>query len=259
LEEYYTHLQTGEDNSVALALGAHDVLVDTDLMLHPEQIDAINKDAELSRIMLEGYFEYLEESGADQNLQVIAAEERLETPLVTEKGTVTVVGKIDLRVRDTSTEQEYFLDHKTVAEFTTPTKSLHMDEQLKMYHWLLQQKGERVDGAIYNMLRKVKRTARATPPFYERMYVQHSPQEIATFFTRLTGEIEDILRTTQALDNGGDHHRFAYPHPTRDCSWDCEFYPVCPLMDRPQDDPEDVLQYLYETYDPYERYEEEVV
>ena len=258
LEEYYTHLQTGEDNSVALALGAHDVLVDTDLMLHPEQADAINKDATLSRIMLEGYFDYLQETGADQNLEVIAAEEHLESPIVTELGTVTAVGKIDLRVRDTATGSDYFLDHKTVQEFTTPTKSLHMDEQLKMYHWLLRQKGQRVDGAIYNMLRKVKRGPTSKPPFYERMVIQHSPQEIDSFYTRLCGEVEDILRTTEALNNGGDHQRYAYPHPTRDCSWDCEFYPVCPLMDRPQDSPEDVMQYLYETYDPYERYEEAV-
>ncbi len=104
------------------------------------------------------------------------------------------------------------------------------------------------------MLRKVKRTARANPPFYKRKEVQHSIIELQNYFVRLTGEITDILQKTDMLDNGVDHHLACPPNPTRDCSWDCPFMTLCAFMD----DGSDVEGYIEASFDvvnPLRRYD----
>lgn len=244
------------------ALELHDIDVWNACLKDSENTDAILKEADLSRAMLEGYFEWLEESGADEGLTVIAAEEPIElaglTPVT--KTHVIIRAKLDLRVHRERDDTEMFLDHKTVAEFTTPTATLHLDEQMLMYEWLLQRvmPDAKVSGAIYNMIRKVKRTARAKPPFFERFEIQHSPQEINSFYRRLLGELEEIISVRRRLDAGEDPLSVVYPSPSRDCTWKCDFFPVCHIIDRPQDEPERVLEYLYEPTDPYARYDKEV-
>jgi hypothetical protein len=215
---------------------------------------------DLTRAVVEGYFEWLEESGADEDLEIVAAEEvvDIERTVPDIEVPVTLGAKLDLRVRSKRDGSMRFMDHKVVQDFTMPTRTLSLDEQMLMYEWLLQQRypDTRIDGAIYNMLRKSKRTARAKPPFYERFEVRHSQQEIESFRIRLIGELQDILETRRLLDEGADHRLVVYPTPTRNCSWDCDFFAVCNLIDRPQDKPENLLRSLYVVGDPYERYDE---
>ena len=115
------------------------------------------------------------------------------------------------------------------------------------------------------MLRKVKRTATAKPPFYMRFDVRHSPEEVESFQVRLMGTLEDIVETRRRLEHAEkvkgkkkrDRARLAivYPTPSHDCSWKCEFFAVCQLVDRPQDKRgEPLIARLYEEGDPYERY-----
>jgi len=240
------------------ALELHEMLAEEDIERSGGD-SATVKETDLTRAITEGYFEYLQDEGADEGLKIVAAEEVVEierTIPETNGVSVTIGAKLDLRVRNLADDTVVFMDHKVVQEFTTPTKTLGIDEQMKMYEWLLQQvhPDERVDGAIYNMLRKVKRTAGANPPFYERFRIHHSQEEIETFRIRLIGELQDIIRLRQELDEGIDPQQIAYPSPTRNCSWDCDYYPVCGLMDRPQDKPEKLIKRLYVVGDPYERY-----
>ena len=46
---------------------------------------------------------------------------------------------------------------------------------------------------------------------------------------------------------------FAYPNPTRDCSWDCEFFDVCGMFDDGAR-VEAAINELFEERDPHERY-----
>ena len=67
-----------------------------------------------------------------------------------------------------------------------------------------------------------------------------------------------MIEVREALDAGADPLEVAYPTPSRDCTWKCDFYAVCPLVDRPQDGGgEGMIEALYEVGDPYARYDED--
>jgi hypothetical protein len=218
------------------------------------------KEADLSRAMLEGYFEWLEETGSDEGLTVVAPEQSVTADINVFGTPVTVMGKLDLRVHrlGAGDEEDLFLDHKTVQEFTTPSRTLHLDEQMKMYDWLCERTtGAKPAGAIYNMIRKVKRTGSAKPPFYARFEVKHSRAEMAAFEVRLTGVLRDMINVRQMLNSGVDPLSIVYPSPNRNCSWDCDFFAVCPLVDRADiGGGESLIDTLYQVTDQYARYEE---
>jgi len=230
-----------------------------------DQIDQFTKDADLCRAIIEGYVEWLAETGADQFIEVVAPETKVFVPIdmVGPQGEkVALLGKLDVRIRRTSDGARMFVDHKTVGSITEPVRTLHMDEQMLHYHLLEYldmlargaEAGERTDGGLYNMLRKVKRTARATPPFYDRVEIRHSITMLRSYYTRLVGEIEDILATKHKLDEGYEPNRAAYPMPTKDCTWDCDFFHLCTMMDDGSRVDDFIAQNLI-TVDPHLRYE----
>lgn len=251
LEAYYTE---GAD-----LLKVHSELLDKDrqaLLLDERDTTELENEGELGRIMLEGYIEWLAETGADSGLEVVTAEQVVGVELF--DGEVELRGKIDMRVRRLADDVVFFVDHKTTANFSDLTKGAYMDEQFLTYHLLerLQPENEfRCDGGIYNMLKKVKRSASARPPFYERLEVRHNKEFLNSFWLRIHGEIQEMLNLRKALDAGADHRMVAYPRPNRDCSWKCPFFAVCPLMDDGSAS-EAMLSELYEVHDPNARYAE---
>jgi RecB family exonuclease len=192
-----------------------------------------NSDIELSRIMLEGYLEWLEESGADANFTITGAEEELETSLGQILGREVILhGRVDARFRDPD-GHTILLDHKTVANFSLfLNRRLRLNEQLMTYAMLLRMvKGEEVQGAMLNMLRKVKRSARSKPPYYHRESVNfnvetlrhHYDSTVAVVNDILT--LEDILKADPSLTNAA-----AYPTVDQDCDWKCPFLSICPMF-----------------------------
>lgn len=254
LEQHYANLS----DSINVALPLHDHLVNLDLEQFPEDADTIRKEADLSRAILEGYFDWVEETGADEGLRVIAPEQALEAKIHTKDGRPAILqGKIDLRVQRDTDDAIMVLDHKTVQEFTTPTRVLHLDEQMKTYLLLerLTSPAARTDGAIYNMLRKSKRTASAKPPFYQRVEIRHNVNVMRDFYLRIVAEIGDLLDAEQRVTQSGAVDEM-YPNPTRDCAWKCPFFGVCGLMDDPSAKAEQMIEALYEEGDPNERYKQ---
>lgn len=219
-------------------------------------------DTQVERAMVEGYLEWLEETGSDFGLLVVAPETYLEVPLELpdpELPPVKLIGKLDVRVVREMDGARLFVDHKTVGSLQEPQPTLLMDEQMLMYHlmlWLSDLEGERCDGALYNMLRKVKRTRAARPPFFERVEVRHNRHELEAFRRRLIGTISDLLWTTEQLLAGEDPLVAAYPTPTKQCAWDCEFRAVCPLLDDGSR-AEDMINSMYVTQNPLAYYESE--
>lgn len=255
LEAYYTD---GAD-----LLQAHSKLLDADRqaqLADLRDITELENEGELGRIMLEGYLEWLEETGADAGWEVVSAERIVSAPLF--DGAVELRGKIDMRVRRLADDVLFVVDHKTTANFSDLTRTAYMDEQFLTYHlleWLSPpEDGSRCDGAVLNMLKKVKRSGNAHPPFYERLEVHHNKTMLHSFWTRVHGEIADMLRLKAQLDAGADHKQVAYPRPSRDCSWRCVFFAVCPLIDDGSA-AEAMLDDLYEQADPNERYEQKVI
>ena len=245
---------------VAVAMSVHEALVKDDLArleASGGDLAKYTKEADLSCAMLAGYFEWLEDEGVDEGLTVAGVETELQAELpITLARSVTIRGKLDKRVVRDRDGARLFLDHKTVQEFTTPSRVLHLDEQFLMYELLETLNGiaedDRCDGGLYNMLRKVKRTAGAKPPFYMRLEIRHNIHELRAFYDRLRAELLDMYELREQLDAG--RTEAAYPNPTRDCSWDCDFFAVCGLLNDPSSDAEFVIGNAYRVGDPYARY-----
>ena len=248
------HYSTGQD-----LLEAHSELVKEDLKkLTDEYRDtsSLEAEAELGHIMLEGYLEWVEHEGIDAELEMISTEEILERPMM--DGKVILQGKIDMRVRRKIDGARMIRDFKTVGgSFADFGAMAHMNEQVKTYMLLDEvqegESGERTDGAIFTMLRKVKRGAYAKPPFYDQIQVRHNRFTLRAFLEQLEGTFEDMLRVRDALDAGGSHYKNAYPTPSKDCKWKCQFFAICPLFDDGSA-AEAALSDSFESSDPYGYY-----
>ena len=198
----------------------------------------MNKDVDLERAMVSGYVDWLNETGADADYDVLASETYQDAHLAGVVGrnhtAVYIIAKLDAKVRRRSDSVLRFMDHKTVADFGSKTSSLPLDEQMLWYDLIEilnnTPRGERSGGAIYNMLRRVKRTVKAKPPFYERAEVLHNDHQIQTFYRQLWGTVRDLLDLERTLDGGAEHQQVAYPNPLGDCSWSCDYRSVCPLF-----------------------------
>jgi hypothetical protein len=220
------------------------------------KIAELAKETDLALIMLQGYFDWLEETAADALLRPVAAEMELEVPFESNLygRPWHLVGKLDLQVRREDNGFLAFLDHKTVSNLSDIPKMAAMNEQGLMYNILLRLHGlEHVDGEIVNMLRKVKRTATAKPPFYGRVETRWNSEQLNEFYARITGIVRDIALCEAQLEAGWDHHTVAYPTPTNDCTWDCDFYAVCSMFDDGSR-VEDALRAYYRPHDPHARY-----
>jgi hypothetical protein len=241
-------------------LEVHDALVEEAVVEVPSKEKELRAEADLSRAMLEGFVQWLEETGEDSDLEVVSTERVLEHEMNISGTPVTLRGKVDMLVRRGRDDNLMIMDHKTTGRGFEPLeRSLRTSEQLLTYLYLQhQQEGEdKARGASYNMLRKTKRTARAVPPFFRRVDILHTDAEIAAFGIRLRGELEDLLHTEFLLDDGHSHLEAAYPTPDDWCAW-CDYRQVCPLFDRP-DMPEaaaEVIEHLFVEVDPNERYNE---
>lgn len=214
--------------------------------------------ADLERIIIDGYVEWCRETGADSELCVTEPEAYMEVYLA-ELNSV-LIGRLDVRVTRTTggVTQRLFIDHKVVGNVSTTVSTLRLDEQLQWYMLLeLLSGGDDLDrsvGAIYNILRRVKRTAQAKPPFFSRVEVHHNPIQLTSFLHRTLGTLRDMLAVYDALDSGADHRSVAYPTPTRDCPWRCQFFQVCSMLDDGSR-AEDALSQLYVVGDPLGYYD----
>ena len=215
------------------------------------------KDADLGRIMMEGYMEWLDETGADSDLEILDSEKKISTPLF--DGKVEVRGKLDLRIQRKTDNAKMILDFKTLAQYDTYLKTAHMAEQLKLYLLLekINRGDSRVDGAKYRLLKKVKRSPKAKPPFYMDVDIRHNKKTLESYWFSLHGVIQNMLDLRQQLDSGADPVHVAYPTPSNDCTWKCPFYTACPMFDNGTA-VDEFVEKNYEQYDPYARYEEEV-
>jgi RecB family exonuclease len=253
LDQYYS-----SDGEIAL-LDAHAALVKSDMdKLVADYRDTfdLEAEAELGRIMLEGYLQWMDEEGIDSNLEKISNEEIITMPLF--NGEVILQGKLDMRVRRKTDGVRMFRDFKTVGgSFSDFANQAQMNEQILTYMMLEHAQntvpGERSEGGIFTMLKKVKRTANAKPPFFEQIEVRHNVFTMRSFWQRIHGTIADLMGVKKALDQGADPNYVAYPRPTKDCKWKCQFYNVCPLIDDGSA-AEAAIEQMYVVADPYGYY-----
>lgn len=221
-------------------------------------IDAVNSEGEMGRIMLEGYIQWIEEEGIDSKYEIISNEETLSMPML--DGRVELRGKIDMRLRRLSDGTRLIRDFKTVGQtFQQYASTLQLNEQaltymtLDAYH---NSEDDRADGAVFTLLKKNKQTARAKGPFYAEEEVLHNIFTLRSFWTRLNAVLSDMMAVKDALDAGANHQGVAYPRPSNDCTWKCPFFNICGMMDDGTD-VEDAIADLFDVGNPDERYEDD--
>ena len=250
LEAYY---RDSED-----PLAVHQKLIEdarAAMLIEGEDPCKLNDEAELGRVMLEGYLEWVAVEGIDANLSVIGVEEVLRYPML--QGAVTLTGKLDLRVRDNSTGTKLVLDLKTSANFSEFHLTGNINPQLKTYQildTLTHPEEERIAGGVFRLLKKVKRTPRAVPPFYQDVVIRHNKYTLRSFWMQLQGTLRDMVTSRNALLSGADPMVYAYPNPTRECTWNCAFLAICPMFDDGSD-VDAAIDAMYKLHNPYEHYD----
>lgn len=202
------------------------------------QVKDWQSDADLVRAMIEGYVQWVEETGADSDYEVVAPELPLKLLLLDEEETgddVYLVGRLDAVLRRIHDGVLLFMDHKLLGGFPSATE-LRANEQMLTYELLLEGQDDddlpdHVVGAVFNMLRRVKRTSRAKPPFYHREEIVHNQHERDAFRERLLGTVTQVLLAEELLNAGENPLRVVYPSPDSSCSWRCDYALVCPMFD----------------------------
>lgn len=253
LEAYYSPELKLSRYDAARVLGD---IYKMDMEQWPDAEEDLRAEWDLSHTMLTGYFDWIAETGCDQDLNVISTEREILVPFTDD---VMIRGRLDSVVWSRHSKCKLFLDHKNVIQFLDEDY-LDRDEQAKFYMMLQrldpEQKELRVDGGIFNQLRKVKRTAKSKPPYYKRITVRHNSDTLNSMYRRTFQTVNEIIDLRNTLDSGILQEQVAYPHPTRDCVWKCPLASgLCVMMD----DGSDWSSYLTEQYaqvDPYARYTE---
>lgn len=195
-----------------------------------EALAKLNSQFDLEQAMVSGYLEWVQETGIDADLEVIEVERYVEVEFDHESyPPIKLIAKIDARVRSVATGHEYFIDHKT-GDFPNG-QLLKLNQQMLHYILILHLLGVTVDGALYNTLRRVKRSRAAKPPFYRRDKIHHNVDEIESYRSMLIGVITQIERAEDMLKIGADHHIECPPRPSRDCLWKCPFLKICHMFD----------------------------
>lgn len=233
-----------------------------DLAKFPEEASSIEKEADLALAMIEGYVEWLAETGEDRGFEVVASEGAREAVLY--EG-VTLLSKLDARIIHRERRDiRLALEHKTVGDLSTPLPFLQIDTQLLTEHLVeymaLKNEGrdeEAAQGVLYNMLRKCKRTARAKPPFFGREEVKHNRHELEKHWMHVIAVAKRIRQTEAELEAGVSHHEACEPNPTRDCKWDCPFFHICGHFDDGSNVEHD-LTIDFEVGNPLQRYADSV-
>jgi hypothetical protein len=234
---------------------------------HPSIEDAARKEFEMVRIMLEGYIEWLAESGADAGLRVLGSEQtvRVEMKLAGEPVGVTLLAKLDAPIERESDGFRSALEHKTTDSLTAPIEGYRINTQFLTEHLArflhAMEQGMSPEeayndcpGITVNLIRKSKRTARAKPPFYAREEVTHNIHELRNHWHHVVTIAREIASAEARLDAGEDHRTVVPSNPIpRDCSWSCPFFRLCPMMNDGSDY-EGYIEAAFEEHDPLERY-----
>lgn len=193
-----------------------DVLYGMAVEQYPDNEKDLRTAHELARIMADGYLKIVDDEGWDAHLQVVEPEAEVRVPLPGWEGIVDLRAKLDQVVLDTGTGLYYFLDHKTAADFERE-EMIEMDPQMRLYSliaWLATQGtvpliGQApeiipgrplVMGGIVRTARRVKRTAKARPPFYMNTTFRHSPEQLAATLLSTQQVVSEIMAARRKLD-----------------------------------------------------------
>jgi len=190
---------------------------------------------ELANIMFEGYVDWLETTAADDGESIVMVEPQLETVVGDFHGdTVILTGKPDLVKYNDFTGQYILDDTKTVTRIDTVL--VHAPQLLTYAMILKLEHGIDISIGRTNQLRKVKRTARANPPFYGRPSMFIGVDRLRHHWSQVNGQLDEMVKLMQYFEERGDserteYDRLFYPSPAPMNCIGCDFAAVCQTMD----------------------------
>jgi hypothetical protein len=233
---------------------------------------------ELGEAMLVGY---VDKYDIDETWDVIGTEEPfqinipnripdLATALSDKRDILAIyAGTFDGVYRDLIDGAIWLMEHKTAK--TISLRHLPLDDQAGSY-WavasrILQargilRKGDRIEGIMYNFLRKALPDSRPVneegqhlnkngsvsksqpSPLFVREPVYRDRRERATQLRRIQDEALEMDIARSQPDR-------IIKNPTSDCSWDCSFYDMCLLHEKGDGSWEDYRDAMFEVRDPY--------
>lgn len=236
------------------------------------QEDSVWVDAEeLGLAMLENYTRTY---GSDKRYRVLAPEQPFQVRLYNPKSgryMITGAGILDAIIEDLQTGLIGVLEHKTAK--TISTRHLGMDEQGGSYwalgsRYLRQRKvipeDKNLDFVLYNFLRKAKPDARPTNVLGQHLNKDGSVSKVqpSPYFLRhpvfrgqtdMDNLIKRVIYEAWEIKQARAGKLPIYKNPTRDCSWDCEFFDMCELHETGGDWKE-LRRMTMERWDPYEEH-----
>lgn len=194
--------------------------------------DDLKKELDYALAMVEGYLQWAAETGLDVGYETVSTEREVYHDVPLPGGLVVRLrGKLDQVVVRESDGALLLRDFKTVGNFDKG-EHLVLNQQMRHYALLLSlaTRPQHVAGVLFTMLKRSKRTTRATPPFYLQYEQTYNRHDLNATYQRVTSVAVEIARTYERLETE-DHHVVAFPNYTDMCHWGCPFYRVCPMMD----------------------------
>jgi len=186
-----------------------------------------------AEVMMDGYIDWVKSEHLDIDEEILHAEPQLEVDLGTFHGDVVLLtGKPDLIKRNTTNDTLIIEDHKTVGKLSTVM--LHAPQGNS--YALLAKAALGLDVTMFrtNQLKKVLRTAKASPPFYGRSEKFISKEELSRHYYMLRGQLDDMVRLMQYWEYKRDSEieeflqRF-YTSPGIQCNG-CDFVAPCTTL-----------------------------
>lgn len=217
----------------------------------PEDIASLKEIYAVAEICAKGYFEWVDETHADEGWTIQGSEERLvvDGPI---EGT-QIKGFIDIWGTHDRSGDLLVVDTKVVQNFGDTMKTLHLNEQAPLYAILskiVDNQPGRGFRVVWNMIKRNKQTkGKAKPPFYQRYELAINDDQLDQFYAQLQGQIADMLETERRLNEGEPHYMVAYPTPSRDCSWKCPYLSICGAMNDPRTDVDWIIKNNYTTWE----------
>lgn len=210
-----------------------------------EHLATIEKSHRAALACFQSYLNWLDETGADLNLEIIGAEDKITMPGPIPNSQLN--GRIDLLARDMITGDIVVLDLKMVGSITDKIRQLSLDTQCKTYALLARHKYHKPIRVAFRMVKINQRTAKTKGPQEEEYTIHLNESQLDVYQQQLEGIMGDILATHDRLTAGEHHQVVAYPSPSDSCSWKCDFFSVCPMMDDPGSDAQWLLDNAFES------------
>ena len=212
---------------------------------------------------------YLNDYGDDPDWKMIAPEQTfriyIEDPEAKGEVLLVYVGTFDGIYQNVKTGKYWLLEHKTASQIAT--KHLPLDDQAGSYilvaNDVLKELGidAQITGIMYNFLAKRKPTEKPRDSMGRYLNkdgsvskVQPSPTLLREPVNRTRREKNKMLERIQNEGIQMEVFRTGEleptKNPTKDCSWDCDFFELC-QVDETGGDVEEFKRAVFRVEDPY--------